>query len=358
VISGATPVAQTPALGTTIASYVTSWSIPTAIPILSTDRIIIRVVAINSSSSARNASWQYQGTSNASYVDTNLVIQGVYGATGYTGYTGYTGPGLVTAVSVATANGVSGTSSGGATPALTIALGAITPSTVNTLTVGLGNNSIAGNTAVGVQSLAGNNSGTGHNTALGYFSLYNNTSGNKNTAIGDNTLSANTTGVGSVALGYMAGTYNTDSDSFYVDNQDRGSTAGDKAGALLYGTFNATPTSQTLKVNGALTVGKVIQTVTPMGAQALDGTLGNIFTRTLGASETFTQSGFSAGQCFMVVVKQGTGQTYTVTWFATVTWLTSGGTAPVQTTVSNGYTSYGFRCTGSNTFEGYLIATN
>jgi hypothetical protein len=36
----------------------------------------------------------------------------------------------VTAVSIASANGVSGTSSGGATPALTIALGAITPSSV------------------------------------------------------------------------------------------------------------------------------------------------------------------------------------------------------------------------------------
>ena len=40
------------------------------------------------------------------------------------------GSGTVTAVSVATANGVSGSSSGGATPALTIALGAITPSAV------------------------------------------------------------------------------------------------------------------------------------------------------------------------------------------------------------------------------------
>jgi hypothetical protein len=67
------------------------------------------------------------------------------------------GSGTVTAVSVATANGVSGSSSGGATPALTITLGAITPTTVNgntittgtgTLTLGAGktltvNNSIA-----------------------------------------------------------------------------------------------------------------------------------------------------------------------------------------------------------------------
>ena len=45
------------------------------------------------------------------------------------------GTGTVTAVSVATANGVSGSSSGGATPALTIALGAITPTTVNALTL-------------------------------------------------------------------------------------------------------------------------------------------------------------------------------------------------------------------------------
>jgi|GEM_PF-1833473 len=41
------------------------------------------------------------------------------------------GSGTVTGVSVVTANGVSGSSSGGATPALTISLGAITPTSVN-----------------------------------------------------------------------------------------------------------------------------------------------------------------------------------------------------------------------------------
>ena len=46
-----------------------------------------------------------------------------------------TGSGTVTAVSITTANGVSGSSSGGATPALTITLGAITPTTVNALTL-------------------------------------------------------------------------------------------------------------------------------------------------------------------------------------------------------------------------------
>jgi hypothetical protein len=45
------------------------------------------------------------------------------------------GSGTLTAVDVTTANGVSGTSSGGTTPSLTISLGAITPTTVNGLTL-------------------------------------------------------------------------------------------------------------------------------------------------------------------------------------------------------------------------------
>jgi hypothetical protein len=54
------------------------------------------------------------------------------------------GAGTVTAVSVATANGVSGSSSGGATPALTISLGAITPTTVNGHTFTAGSSTFTG----------------------------------------------------------------------------------------------------------------------------------------------------------------------------------------------------------------------
>jgi hypothetical protein len=135
-----------------------------------------------------------------------------------------------------------------------------------------------------------------------------------------------------------------------------GTNTGDNATNSTYTTL-ATTIATANTWSAAQTFTKVIQTVTAMGAQALDGTLGNIFTRTLGASETFTQSGFSVGQCFIVKVKQGSGTSYTVTWFATVTWITSGGTAPVQTTTTNGYTTYGFVCTGSNTFDGYLVGT-
>ncbi len=92
--------------------------------------------------------------------------------------------GTVTAVSVATANGVSGTSSGGATPALTISLGAITPTTVNGLAVSLGANSVSTNVAVGNGALASGSLSGGNNTANGYASLYSNTTGVKNTANG------------------------------------------------------------------------------------------------------------------------------------------------------------------------------
>jgi hypothetical protein len=68
-----------------------------------------------------------------------------------------TGNGTVTAVSVATANGVSGTSSGGATPALTIALGAITPSSVNGIT--LTNGGSGALTVTGTASVSGTNTG-------------------------------------------------------------------------------------------------------------------------------------------------------------------------------------------------------
>jgi len=97
--------------------------------------------------------------------------------------------------------------------------------------------------------------------------------------------------------------------------------------------------------------------ISAMGAQAIDGSLANTFTRTLAASEVFTQSNFSTGQYFMVKVRQGSGTSYTVTWFSGITWITTGAVAPVQTTTSNGYTTYGFLCTGTNTFDGYLVAT-
>lgn len=83
-----------------------------------------------------------------------------------------------------------------------------------------------------------------------------------------------------------------------------------------------------------------------------------IFTITLSGNTTYSISGAQAGQILMFEVKQGSGTTYTNTWFSGVTWVTSGAVAPVQTTTTNGYTTYGFRVLSSSTFLGYLVGSN
>jgi hypothetical protein len=149
----------------------------------------------------------------------------------------------------------------------------------NALGFGDGGNS---NTAVGWRSSFNGGAGVA-NTSLGLTSLNANLTGQFNTAIGTSALFAalgsyntaigtcsllNTTGRSNVALGFCAGAYETGSNAFYVDNQDRTNTIGDKAGALLYGTFNATPSLQTLEVNAALTVAQTLTVAAGEGTYA------------------------------------------------------------------------------------------
>lgn len=107
-----------------------------------------------------------------------------------------------------------------------------------------------GNVGVGDDAL---NVSTGnYNTAIGVDSMLAIT-GDNNTGVGNQTLMRAAAASGNVALGFHAGAYETGSNAFYVDNQDRTNEATSKTSSLLYGTFNATPASQTLTVNGFLT---------------------------------------------------------------------------------------------------------
>lgn len=145
----------------------------------------------------------------------------------------------------------------------------------------------------------------------------------------------------------------TDSDHLHPEHINELRTEVDASATV---TGEETLTHKTL-TSPVINTPTVVQGVTAMAAQAIDGTAGPVFTRTLAGDETFTQSGFTTGRFFLVKVKQGNGTTYEITWFAGITWITSGGTAPTQTTTTNGYTSYGFQCTGEDTFDGYLVAT-
>ena len=110
--------------------------------------------------------------------------------------------GTVTAVSIANANGFSGSSSGGATPVLTIVAGAITPSSVNGVTISNSNTptwtigSANGVPAVTASSPLIITSATGNITCP----TCNTSSANVNSVSGDGTLISNSTSTGAVTL--------------------------------------------------------------------------------------------------------------------------------------------------------------
>lgn len=109
----------------------------------------------------------------------------------------------------------------------------------------------AGNSAFGYASLRRNYGGD-YNTGFGAYALYTNYDGNYNTGIGVNALYSNDSGTNNVAIGYNAGLYETGSNTFYLNNQDRTSNALERTNSLMYGTFNVTPASQTLTINGKI----------------------------------------------------------------------------------------------------------
>jgi hypothetical protein len=120
-----------------------------------------------------------------------------------------------------------------------------------------------GNTTNGAGALYLNTTGI-NNVGIGGASDYSNTTGNNNVGIGLAALYSNSTGSGNIALGFNAGYYETGSNSFYINNQDRTNLAGDQTLSLLYGTFAATATAQqltvnagTLNVDGGTTGGKI-----------------------------------------------------------------------------------------------------
>ena len=80
---------------------------------------------------------------------------------------------------------------------------------------------------------------------------------------------------------------------------------------------------------------------------------GNIHTVTLGGNRILALSNPDTGQAFVLrLVQDGTGSR-TVTWFSTIRW--AGGTAPTLTTTASKADVFGFICTGSNTYDGFIV---
>ena len=102
-----------------------------------------------------------------------------------------------------------------------------------------------------------------------------------------------------------------------------------------------------------------VTSYTPAGAAtaSLDLTDGNIHKITMPAGNiTIACTGEVTGQCFIIELTQdGTGSR-TVTWFDTIKW--ADGSAPTLTTTASKKDTFGFRVTGADTYDGYVVGQN
>lgn len=87
-----------------------------------------------------------------------------------------------------------------------------------------------------------------------------------------------------------------------------------------------------------------------------DVTKGNIRTVTLGGNRTLAVSNVQVGQAFILRLKQDGSGNRTVTWFSTISW--PSGVVPTLTTTANKTDVFGFICTGSGTYDGFVVDQN
>lgn len=72
---------------------------------------------------------------------------------------------------------------------------------------------------------------------------------------------------------------------------------------------------------------------------------------------TLTVSSEQEGHLFMIEIIQDDVGSRTVTWFDTIKWA-EGGVAPTLTTTADKKDAFVFRCTGTDTYDGYIVGLN
>lgn len=229
---------------------------------------------------------------------------------------------------------------------------------INTLVGGVNN------TGIGGASLAAITGGS-YNTSLGTNSLVSITGTNYNTAVGYQAL-YNTTGTGSIGIGAFAGMYETGSNAFYLNNQDRTNTAGDKTKSLMYAVFNSNPLSQSLTLNATLKVVDGSQAAQKVFTSDVNG-LGTWSTPTVtltsqvagilplanggtNSSLTAVNGGavYSTASTMSITAAGTSGQVLTSNGAAAPTWQTVSGGSGWGLTGNSGTTSSNFLGTTTN----------
>lgn len=104
-----------------------------------------------------------------------------------------------------------------------------------------------------------------------------------------------------------------------------------------------------------MTMQSILLTLTDAASIDLDLNASKSFQITLGGNRTLTISNAKKGDRFILrLVQDGTGSRLISTWFSTISW-SGGGNEPILSTAAGDIDVFGFLCTGSGTYDGFII---
>lgn len=120
--------------------------------------------------------------------------------------------------------------------------------------------------------------------------------------------------------------------------------------------ITVTPTSTNTLTNKTQVSRTAAYTPAGAGTTTIDLSTGGVHIVTMpAATQTIAISNDTTGQCFMVEINNVTSQG-TLTWFTTIKW--AGGSAPTLTGTNGKKDTFGFRVTGTGTYDGYIVGQN
>ena len=124
-------------------------------------------------------------------------------------------------------------------------------------------------------------------------------------------------------------------------------------------TDNGPTTTNNITVGTTTTSGVLTPLVSGSGASSVtfDLSTASTFTYTIDETTTLALSNVTDGQKFMIRLKQDTTGSRGVNWFGTTYWA-EGGTAPTLTTSPYHSDVFGFLCTTSGYYDGFVIGQN
>jgi len=142
-----------------------------------------------------------------------------------------------------------------------------------------------------------------------------------------------------------------------IDNDNIDSSAGIDA-TKISGTAVTLSGAQTITGVKTFSVAtkQAIATATDASTVTFNLNTANIQTVVLGGNRTLALSNASVGQVFILRLVQDATGSRTVTWFSTIKW--SNGVTPVLTTTAEKTDVFGFICTSSGNYDGFVIGLN